>query len=64
MEEIKDWVKEDVTEMFEQVLDYVQVAVPEGNWKPIRGKILRVGNSCIRKLHSRLDEYDNKPGLF
>jgi len=46
MEEI---VKRNITRMFEDILDYVQVVCPPDNWKVMRSKILRVGNNCIRK---------------
>jgi len=58
-QKLKSMVKMEVTHMFEQALDFVQVACPEPNFKPLRSKILRVGNNCIRNIHRELDErYD------
>lgn len=48
-----------VTELFEKVLDYCEVAVtyPE-QYKKLRSKILRVGNNCIRKTQHTLRYYE------
>lgn len=54
---LKSMVKAEVTHMFEQALDFVQVACPEPHFKPLRSKILRVGNNCIRGIHKELDEH-------
>jgi len=44
-------VDEEITKMFESVLDYAQVACPTPDtYKVLRSKILRVGNNCIRLL--------------
>jgi hypothetical protein len=52
-------VEEEVTKMFESVLDYAQVACPTPEtYKVLRSKILRVGNNCIRVIKKRLDHYD------
>jgi hypothetical protein len=52
-------VEEEVTKLFESVLDYAQVACPTPDtYKVLRSKILRVGNNCIRTLKKRLDHYD------
>lgn len=52
-------VEEEVTKMFESVLDYAQVACPTPDtYKVLRSKILRVGNNCIRTIKKRLDHYD------
>ena len=41
-------VRKEVTKLFQQVLDYTSIAVPDPNtYKALRGKILRVGNDCI-----------------
>lgn len=50
-------VKEEITYMFEQALDFAQVACPEPHFKPLRSKILRVGNNCIRNINRKLEEY-------
>ena len=52
-------VEEEVTKMFESVLDYAQVACPTPDtYKVLRSKILRVGNNCIRMVKKKLDHYD------
>lgn len=52
-------VRKEVTKMFEAVLNYTAIAVIDKNtFKVLRGKILRAGNDCIRKLSSELDNYD------
>lgn len=56
MEELKAKVVEEVTQMFEGVLDFAQVACPESQYKPLRSKILRLGNDCIRNIHRWIDE--------
>ena len=50
-------IREEVTSLFEQALDYAQVACPEHNFRPLRSKILRVGNNCIRNITKKLDSY-------
>jgi len=52
---LKDLIKEEVTFMFEQALDFAQVACPEPHFRPLRSKILRVGNNCIRNINSKVD---------
>jgi hypothetical protein len=52
---LKDLIKEEVTSMFEQALDFAQVACPEPHYRPLRSKILRVGNNCIRNINSKID---------
>jgi len=52
-------VEEEVTKLFESVLDYAQVACPTPDtYKVLRSKILRVGNNCIRTLKKNLEHYD------
>jgi hypothetical protein len=54
-------VKEEVTTLFESVLDYTQIACSDPNtFKALRSKILRVGNDCIRNINSNLNNYDVK----
>lgn len=58
-EKFKKVIHGEVTKMFESVLDYVQVACPTPDtYKVLRGKILRVGNNCIRSLQKGTDNYD------
>jgi len=56
MQKLKDLIKEEVTFMFEQALDFAQVACPEPHFRPLRSKILRVGNNCIRNIHRKMDD--------
>jgi hypothetical protein len=50
-----------VTQMFEQILDYAQVAcATPDTFKVLRSKILRVGNNCIRNQRKKLQQYDVK----
>ena len=50
----------EVTELFEKVLDFAEVAIPSPEtYKRYRSKVLRIGNNCIRQLHKTVDEkYD------
>jgi len=56
MQKLKDMIKEEVTFMFEQALDFAQVACPEPHFRPLRSKILRVGNNCIRNIQRKMDD--------
>ena len=59
MEKLNRLVESEVTSMFEQILDYAQIAVPtEAVYKALRSKILRVGNNCIRNIKADLKHYD------
>lgn len=41
----------EITELFEKILDYAEVAVPNHDqYKKLRSKVLRVGNNCIRNI--------------
>lgn len=58
-DKLKREVEEEVTRMFESILDYAQVACPTSDtYKVLRSKILRVGNNTIRVLKSKIDHYD------
>lgn len=60
-QKLEQLVHKEVTSMFESVLDYTQVAVPDKDrFKVLRGKILRAGNDCIRSINARLKDYDVK----
>jgi hypothetical protein len=51
---IKD-ISEEVTSLFEKVLDYAEVAVPNSDqYRKLRSKILRVGNNCIRRIDKEI----------
>ncbi len=50
-EKLMKFVSNEVTELFEKVLDYAEVAVPNSEqYRKLRSKILRVGNNCIRNI--------------
>ena len=54
-------IEEEITGLFEQSLDYAQVACStQETYKVLRSKILRVGNNCIRNVRKRLQRYDVK----
>jgi hypothetical protein len=61
-EKMNNMVKEEVTKMFEKVLDYAEVAVPNSEqYRKLRSKILRVGNNCIRNIQKDIEKhYDVK----
>ena len=52
-------IEDEVTKLFESVLDYAQVACPTADtYKVLRSKILRVGNNCIRTIKAKTTQYD------
>lgn len=52
-------MEDEVTSLFEQVLDYAQVACPhKDTYAALRSKILRVGNNCIRNLKRHAQHYE------
>ena len=52
-------IEEEITGLFEQSLDYAQVACPtQDTYKVLRSKILRIGNNCIRNIRKKLQRYD------
>lgn len=52
-------IKEDVTHLFEEILNYTQVACSDPNtFKVLRSRILRLGNDCIRSINAKLSDYD------
>lgn len=58
-EKLNRLVEDEITKMFEQVLDYAQVACPTNEtYKVLRSKILRIGNNCIRNIKKKLDFYE------
>lgn len=58
-EKLKKEAEEEITRMFESILDYAQVACPTPDtYKVLRSKVLRVGNNCIRSLKMKFDHYD------
>lgn len=49
----------EVTKLFEQALDYAQVACPTKDvYAVLRSKILRVGNNCRRNVRKKIQHYD------
>lgn len=49
----------EITKLFEQVLDYSQVACPtKDTYTVLRSKILRVGNNCIRNIRKQIQHYN------
>jgi len=49
----------EITKLFEQALDYAQVACPtKDTFAVLRSKILRVGNNCIRNVNKKIKHYD------
>jgi len=59
-EKINQMVKDEITRMFEKILDYAEVAVPNNEqYKKLRSKILRVGNNCIRDIHKGIERNFN-----
>ena len=58
-ERLKRAAEEEVTRMFENILDYAQVACAKPDtYKALRSKILRAGNNCIRSIKNEMDGYD------
>ena len=60
-------VSSEITDLFERILDYAEVAVPNNDqYKKLRSKILRIGNNCIRNISKEIvGHYDityNPPG--
>ena len=61
-EKLNRAISDEITVLFEKVLDYAEVAVPNNDqYKKLRSKILRVGNNCIRNVKKEVDSrYDVK----
>jgi len=48
-------VSSEITDLFEKILDYAEVAVPNSDqYKKLRSKILRIGNNCIRNISKEI----------
>lgn len=61
MDKMTRELEEEVTKLFEQALDYAQVACPtQDTYKVLRSKILRAGNNCIRNIKKRVQRYEVK----
>jgi len=51
-------VADEVTALFEKVLDYAEVAVPNSEqYKKLRSKILRIGNNCRRNIAKEITNH-------
>jgi hypothetical protein len=61
-EKLNKAISDEITVLFEKVLDYAEVAVPNSDqYKKLRSKILRVGNNCIRNIRKEVEvRYDVK----
>jgi hypothetical protein len=61
-EKLNRAISDEITVLFEKVLDYAEVAVPNSDqYKKLRSKILRVGNNCIRNIRKEVEvRYDVK----
>jgi hypothetical protein len=61
-EKLNRAISDEITVLFEKVLDYAEVAVPNNDqYKKLRSKILRVGNNCIRNVKKEVaSRYDVK----
>jgi len=61
-EKLNRAISDEITVLFEKVLDYAEVAVPNNDqYKKLRSKILRVGNNCIRNVKKEIEfRYDVK----
>jgi len=58
-EKLDNLIKDEITKLFEAILDYAQVACPTADtFKVLRSKILRVGNNCIRTLKTKTIQYE------
>lgn len=55
-------VTAEVTDLFEKILDYGEVAVSNSEqFKKFRSKVLRFGNNCIRNISKEINtRYDIK----
>jgi len=53
-------ISEEVTSLFEKVLDYAEVAVPNSDqYRKLRSKILRIGNNSIRNISKEIVNHYN-----
>jgi len=61
-EKLNRVISDEITVLFEKILDYAEVAVPNNDqYKKLRSKILRVGNNCIRNVSKEINtRYDIK----
>jgi hypothetical protein len=57
-EKLKNIIKDEITVLFENALDFAHVACPPATYPQLRSKILRVGNNCIRSINTQLLHFD------
>jgi hypothetical protein len=59
-EKLKGNIQNEITELFEKVLDFAEVAIPSPEtYKRFRSKVLRIGNNAIRNCQKEIDiNYD------
>lgn len=56
--EFSNYMKDEVTKMFENILNYVELVVDnKKDYSVLRGKILGTGNKCIRNVQDKLNMY-------
>jgi hypothetical protein len=56
---MKDLIHKNVTAMFDEILQFVEVAVPNKyTYDKIRSRILTAGNNTIRDLQRDCDNFD------
>ena len=57
-DKLKKMVAEEVTLMFQKILNYAEVACPTSTvYSNLRSKVLRIGNDCIRNIGKNVDRY-------
>lgn len=56
---IKDLIRERITAMFDEILTYSEVAVPNKyTYDKLRNRVLTAGNNAIRNLQADADIFD------
>lgn len=59
-EKMINGISSEITDLFERILDYAEVAVPNNDqYKKLRSKILRIGNNCIRNISKDIINHYN-----
>lgn len=55
---LKGMVKRSITNMFKEILDFVEVSIGDNDrFQALRKKILRTSNDTIRDVHLEIDMY-------
>lgn len=60
--EQKEFILKEISKFMDTTLSYCEVAYSAGNWKALRGKILRAGNDCLRNVEKEFEEH--KPSII